>query len=800
MHCLSRLISFSLIGLASVCAFAVEPGQVSEPIVSISEQDIPESGIVDSSENGRGLFGPHDKATCYTGADSDNSNAKDFYLGRSEELSVDSVTIEADYAEYYEDGRLELDGDVEILRQDYRAYSDSASIDQTTNRASLVGDIQINGPSIQMRGDSAIMNMTENASSVSNAHFLNPVTRLRGSAKEIRQSDVNQVVIEDGLFTTCEPDDRSWSFKASEIILNQQEGYGTAKHTRFQILDTPVLYVPWFSFPIDDRRKTGFLYPTMGSSNTGSGFFISTPYYLNIAPQFDATLTPTYIAGRSLHTELELRHLSTITDSEVGFGYIKRDDHYLAQQLAKGFDSESGERWGMSIEQDIDFAPWSVQGETSWYGSINYSDVSDNDYLEDLNQGLRIDNQDSLDRRGRMTFSEDNWQLDMLVQAHKHLDDTLAKNEYAYQRLPEINYQSFLYHDALALDWQSQYVYFYRDPDSLEGDDKTHGSRIRHTPKLSLPWEQSWGYLKPSVSLDHTDYFLEDYSPQDNHVSRTIPIYELDTGLYFDRDARHFGHRYRHSLEPRLYYAYTRSVNQDNIPNFDSSIPSFEFYRLFESNRFSGGDRVGDNNRLTAGFTTRWTDWDSGLDRLVVSLAQVYHNDDRVVGIDGLGASTRSDSLLATEVLYRPWPQLEFGVSGFWDARLNQTQEGLTRVSYRAKDGGPVLNVSHRYRRQELEQTDTSIIFPMTNDISVLGRWRYDLDDQRTIGSLLGMEYTSCCWRVQLLSQNYLTDESTIDNTILFRFQLMGLGGFGADEESLDDQIPGYKAREEYFN
>jgi len=108
--------------------------------------------------------------------------------------------------------------------------------------------------------------------------------------------------------------------------------------------------------------------------------------------------------------------------------------------------------------------------------------------------------------------------------------------------------------------------------------------------------------------------------------------------------------------------------------------------------------------------------------------------------------------------------------------------------------------VSHRYRRQELEQTDTSIIFPVTNDISVLGRWRYDLDGQRTIGSLLGMEYTSCCWRVQLLSQNYLTDESTIDNTILFRFQLMGLGGFGADEESLDDQIPGYKAREEYFN
>lgn len=789
MHWLSKLSGFTLYWFASSCALAIEPETNNPPVIQAVEQAKASTPALLRSD-------------CYAGEDADHSNAKDFYLGRSkaDDLPTNAVSIEADYAEFYEDGRLELEGDVEITRQDYSAISDSASIDQVTNKASLDGDIQIEGPSMQMRGDSALINMTANESKVVNAHFLNPQTRLRGSAKVIRQSNTNQLVIEDGLFTTCEPNDRSWSFAAAEITLNQEEGYGVSKHTRFQILDTPILYVPWFSFPIDDRRKSGFLYPTIGSANTGTGLFFTTPYYFNIAPELDATLTPSYIRGRSLHTELEVRHLSTLTDSELGFGYIKQDEYFLSEQIMQGHSHEDGERWGLSIKQQIDFSPWSVEDNSGWHGSLDFSDVSDNDYLEDLNQGLHIDSQDSLDRRGRMTLSKDTWQLDILLQQHKSLDDTLSQEDEAYQRLPEINYQSFIYHDALALDWQSQYVYFYRDPDGLQGEAKIHGSRVRHQPRLSLPWEQSWGYLKPSVSIDHTDYLLEDYTPQDNHVSRTIPIYELDLGLYLDRSSTTFGKRYRHSIEPRLYYVYTAAKNQDALPSFDASIPSFEFYRLFESNRFSGGDRIGDNNRLTAGFTSRWTDWDSGLDRLVLSMAQVYHNQDRVVGIDDIGTSSRSDSLLAMEVLYRPMPRLEFGLSGFWDAQKNQTQEGLTRVGYRSNKGGMVLNLSHRYRRQELEQTDASVILPLSSDISVLGRWRYDLDAHRSIGSLAGIEYTSCCWRIQLLSQNYLTEDSTINNTILFRFQLTGLGGFGSDAGGLDDQIPGYKAREEYFN
>lgn len=739
----------------------------------------------------------HRSPACYTANAAKTEDADRFYLaGESDvDLANSPVTIESDYAEYYEDGRLKLEGSVEIQRPGYRARSDSARIDQQSGEAELSGDIEILSPGMEVRGKDARLDMDANRAEVHQAEFLNPDTRMRGGAETIRQVDANQVQIINGSFTTCEPDDRSWAIRASEINLDQEGGFGEAYHTRFEILDVPVLYLPWFTFPIDDRRKSGFLYPAIGSSNAGSGLFFSAPYYFNIAPQFDATYTPSSIHGRGFHSELELRHLSRVSETELGLAYIKRDDAFLDEEQRLRNPAEDGERWALSFEQELNFYAYG----SPWAGSIDFSDISDEDYLEDLNQGLRIENQDHLDRRARFTYAQPFWQVDVQLQQYLNIDRDLPANEEAFQRLPEINYRAFQTVAGLELDWQSQYVYFYRDADDLTGLDKAHGSRLRHTPKLSLPWHRSWGYLKPSLLLDHTDYELRDYAPVDNHVARTIPFYELDAGLYLDRKVDYFGQSYINSLEPRAYYVYSAFEAQDDLPNFDSSIPAFNYQRLFQAHRFSGGDRVGDNNRLTLGFTSRWTDWESGLDRFVWSLGQVIHFSDREVEIDGLGASEKKDSQLATEFLYRPLENLEVGVAGLWNARDESTEEGVSRISYRAGQGGAVFNLSHRYRADELEQSDVSVILPVRQSISLLGRWRYDLTSNRSIGSILGFEYNSCCWRMQFLSQQYLTDESEIGQSFLLRFQLVGLGGFGADPDALDREIPGYKAREEFF-
>ena len=705
-----------------------------------------------------------------------------------------AVTIRAKQIDYQPDGQLTLDGQVEIIRGTYRAQSTQAMIDQATEQARLQGKIIIQGPDMQLSGDSASMDMVNEQLSVTQAQFFSPSTRMNGSADEISRTGPSTLVIKDGQFTTCEPDDRSWSFAASDITLDQASGFGSATHTRFQILDVPVLYVPWFSFPLDDRRKSGFLYPTIGTSNTGQGLFLATPYYLNLAANYDATVTPTYIDGRGAHTELEARHLSPLAESTLSLGYIAKDQHYLDDQPVTS--DNDGERWGLSFQQILNLAEYGP----GWLGQLDYSEVSDNDYLVDLNQGLQIYNDKQLDRRADLSFTNEHWQFRALLQQYKSLDETLLPSEAPYQRLPEVNIQGYQRFGPIRFDWQSQYVYFFRDKSALAPDDRSFGSRLRERPKLSLPLHQSWGYFTPALTVDQTDYVLQDYTPETNHISRTIPTYEMDSGLLFDRPSGFLDATLNHSLEPRLYYVYTPERQQDEIPNFDAALPNFNYQRLFTANRFSGGDRIGDSNRLTLGITSRWSEQATGIDRLRFSLGQIYHYDDRSVGLEGLGTSERTESLYASELMLRPFTHVEIAMSGLWDPRINNTQEGNTQVSFHTEDYRTVLNLGHRFISRELEQSDSSIIFPLTDRISFMGRWRYDLQDRRTIGTLSGLEYNSCCWRIQLLAESYLTDESEISNSVLFLFQLKGLGGFGANSDSMDDHIPGYKIREEYFN
>jgi len=751
--------------------------------------------------------------TAYGGGDSDRPgdprcnvapkpSISDFMRRKNTERQLEEnrlaegiVHIEANQINYQPGSQLELDGNVEIVRGAYRASSQRARINQVTEQAELHGNVELHGPDLILKGDAATMDMINEQMNISHADFQKPSNRMNGEAREISRPDADTLIINDGIFTTCEPEDRAWSFAASEIILDQNSGFGTATHTRFSVFDTPVFYIPWFSFPIDEQRKTGFLYPMAGSSNTESGLFLSTPYYFNLGPQADATLTPSYISGRGLHTELEGRYLSGRTQSTLAVGYIANDQYYAEQQarLQKNPDSQ---RWGLSFDQNIDLSTITP----GWQGMIDYSAVSDDDYLDDLNQGLRIDNQDRLDRRAQMQLSRDNWQVSILLQRYENLADAILPEDETYQRLPEINLQFQQRFNALQLDWKSQYVYFYRNNSQLEATERSYGSRLRLQPTVSLPFHRSWGYLKPAITLDQTDYLLQDYPQQENTLSRTVPIYELDMGLFFDRRTSFFGTDLAQSLEPRMQYVYASDLNQDDIPNFDTTLPDFNYQRLFNPYRFSGGDRIGDSNRLSVSVTSRWSDPNTGTDRAVFSLGQIQYYAPQKVGLEGRGISTRSESLFASELLIKPFPGVDIAATALWDSRDNTTREGNSRLSFHSANYQSIVNLSHRYIRGELEQLDNSIIFPVSNFFSLMGRWRYDLRDKRSIGTLAGVEYSSCCWRVQLLSQSYLNNESEITNSILFRFQLKGIGGFGADASRMDQQIPGYQARENYFN
>ncbi len=722
-----------------------------------------------------------------------------------DQSNKDDVVIFSDEAEYLDNQRLELKGNVEIQQGDYTARGQHALIDQSADQARLDGGIDIVGPELEFSGNQADLNLRNGEAEITDAKFHMPMTGLRGNAKALVRKSSDKLIIQEGSFTTCEPEDPDWAFLADEIELDRETGFGVARHTRFEVNDTPILYVPWFTFPIDDRRKSGFLYPSFGSANTGRGAFVSTPFYWNIAPQADATITPTYINKRGLHTEVEGRHLGSMTRSNLTVSYIESDDYYLSENT----NVDDGERWGLSFEQKLDLEDW----VTGWDGAIEYAAVSDNDYLDDLDQGLQIVNTDSLDRRLDMRVAQDNWRLGVLLQQYKSLDEDLDPNEQAYQRLPEINYHQFFrsdhapmsWYDHFDADWRTQYVYFYRDPDNLLAQDRTHGSRIRHELALRLPLSRTWGFAEAGISVNHADYLLEDYPPQENHLQRTIPTYEIDSGLYFDRPSRWFNHAYRLTWEPRAYYVYTPAKNQDDIPNFDTSLPSFDYSRVFSAKRFSGDDRIGDNNRISVGFTSRWIDDDNGRERASLSIAQLLHFENREVLLEDLkfeplGKSAESDRFIASEFILRPTKALRLSAAGLYDQSRKATQESVARISYRDENYDTIVNLNYRYLSELHEQGELSSIIPVGESASLLGRWQYDLETNRTIGTLAGIEYQSCCWRFQVLTQRYLTSDSEIDHGILFRFVLHGLGGIGEKDGKMDKLIPGYAAREATFN
>ncbi len=688
-------------------------------------------------------------------------------------------------ARYEMDTQLVLDGDVRLQQGSFTARGSRATYDETSGVMALDGPMTSRGQGFLMTGDSARYDANSGEMQVNSATFLIHESEMRGQAEHLARPSDNIVTIRDGRLTTCSPQSNAWAIVASDIELDRAEGFGTATHVRLEVQDIPVFYWPYASFPIDDRRKTGFLYPAFGTANTGSGLFMSVPYYLNLAPNYDATLTPQYIHGRGLFNEVEGRYLSEYGESVLQLGYINDDEDYVDEN-----PGEDGSRWGLDFTSRARFG-------SGWSGYADYSVISDDDYLSDLNRTLEINEATHLTRRAGVRYNDRNQYFEAYAYGYQTIDEDISDANKPYAQLPEILYDANYQWGVVETNLESQYTYFYRDNSDLSGVDRANGQRVRLSPELALDFRKIWGYSRPSVTLDYTHYALEDYTVDgDSSIDRSIPVYEWDNGLYFDRRDTFFDIPYNQTLEPRLYYVYSEYEDQSDIPDFDTGLKDFSFDNLFSPNRFSGGDRVADNNRLTAAVTTRFNDLDTGIERARFSIGQVYYYDERQVSLDGDGADTRSDSPLAGEAVLRPLENLDIRVSGLWDPRERQTEEGRSQLVFHSDDYQYLATLGHTYDRGDREQMDIGAVFPVSDHISLIGRWLYDSQEDRTAGSLAGIEYTDCCWSVQLVSQNYLTDDSELENRILFQIQLKGLGGSGGSSDRVSDAIYGFNERE----
>jgi len=511
--------------------------------------------------------------------------------------------------------------------------------------------------------------------------------------------------------------------------------------------------------------------PSVGQSDT-TGFDLSLPYYFNLAPNYDLTLTPRVMSKRGLMLGGEFRFL---TESSTGT---------LAAEFLPN-DRETDEARGS--------ASWlsSTRLSSQALANLRLNYVSDDNYLEDFGDSLAATSATHLERTGELIYNARTWDALARVQYYQTIDEAIATSNRPYSRMPQLAFRLRDPDGLAGLSYQvdAEYVNFHRS-------DSVRGHRVDLFPAVSLPLRETWGFVEPKVGARYTAYGLSDQAAGlDDSPSTLSGMFSLDSGLYFDRTTSYFAMAATHTLEPRLYYLFVPYHDQSDQPVFDTGELDFNFDNLFRENRFNGPDRFADANQVTAALTSRLISEASGADLLRASLGQIFYFEDREVTLPGDAVATDSTSTLVAEVaarLSRGW-HTRLGLQ--WDPHDDDgnVEQALAQLTYR-DNGGHVFNAAYRLRDTVTEQTDLAVFWPINEQFSLVGRHNYSLQDDRLLEAVAGVEYGRCCWRLRALVRQY-SNTTGDDQTLAFLLQLElnGLGRFGDDIQStLRDSIYGY--------
>ncbi len=738
-----------------------------------------------------------------------------------------------------------FNGDVKIRQGSRRITSPFISIDDESEIATLGGPITMREPGLLLHGDAATANLFAGTGVVDAATFVMHQGGLRGRAVKLHKLTDNRLLIEDGDFTRCEPDKNTWSIHGKTINLLADEGYGVARNVTVKIKEVPIAYFPYFRFPLNDERLSGFLMPGIGYISDG-GTDISLPYYFNLAPNYDATYTPRSLWKRGLIHEAEFRYLTKRTNNFISGAFIKKDDIY-------------DDRTTIDLSEDGSIPPFEKQDRwllhtthsgawnRNWSTSFTYSAVSDTDYLRDIGGDVgstatdratdRVDASlgrntiPALNRNAYVRYRGDKWRSSLLVQGFQLIDPFAPEQ---YEKLPSFITSYRDTYKGLMLDMKFDYTYFAKDNADISGPLATTGQRAVFDATVDAPFRNQWGFIIPSLNIIHRKYDLNDV-PDLARTSPeiTTPSFSLDTGLIFDRYFDAFGGEYQQTLEPRLYFLYAGFDEQDDLPQFDAGASTPSYSQLFRKNRFTGYDRIGDAEQLTVGISTSFLFADTGAEFLKASLGQVYYFQDREVLFRPFPSDdpTASSSPLFAEMRMRFGKKLSVAGSYEWEPRENRSNRGKFSLRY-VSGTRKILNLSYSYTSPEVQQvfrglirtaeeSDVSFIWPIRGNWSSIGRWNFGWDSDQTIESLIGLEYNDCCWKFRVAYRRFLKNPRLItitvddplnpgsdidipflqqrsDSGIFVEIQLKGLANLGGRlDRLLEDSIPGYRARED---
>ncbi len=699
------------------------------------------------------------------------------------------VTISADRMEGYANKETSASGNAELRQDNVSINADRLLYLYATDEVQASGGVRLERDGDRMSGTGLRLRVHDNIGQFDHADYefsrpgrsgFAPV-RARGTAEVIKLEGKDKYHLENATFTTCKPGDNDWYLQAGELDLDMTRDLGVARRGKLVFKDTPIVYVPWVDFPLHNQRKSGLLPPSIGSS-TKSGVEISTPFYLNLAPNRDLTIAPRELSKRGLQLTAQLRYVGLDYDGNASFEHLSND------RVA------NITRFATIIQHNQRFS-------SNLTGYLNINKVSDDNYFRDLSSRINITSQTTLPRDGMLTYNGGWWIATARAQRFQTLQDPGNPVIPPYDRLPQFTLNATRqYVGGVDLGLNSEFVKFNRGSGfagAIAGVNTSDviGSRLTFYPSASLPLIMPGAYLTPKLGFHSTSYSLA-RNPVDTPetIHRALPIASVDSGLTFERDTDFAGRSFRQTLEPRLYYLYVPFRDQSKIPLFDTGLADFNYATIFSENLFNGGDRIADANQLTVAATTRLVSPTGGQEVLKATVGQRYYFQNQQVTLNDNVTPTRTDK--TSDFL----AALSGRISRYWtlDSALqyNPQRNFFDRLGIGARfqpETTKVLNLGYRFTRGSLNQADVSAQWPLGGAWYGVGRYNYSLRDGRLVEGLGGFEYNAGCWIGRVVVQRFASATGSFSSGVFVQLELNGFSRIGSNPlETLKRNIPGY--------
>lgn len=715
-------------------------------------------------------------------------------------ISGQTITGRTDLETTVEGAAMLRKGDV-VIRADHLDYN------QPTDLARALGNVYINragnvyqGPQLELRVDAF-----EGFFNQPSYHFLR--NDAHGQADRVDFLDDQRVVIRSATFTTCKrlpgadwmPD---WILRASTISLDNAEDVGSAELAVLSFKGIPLLPVPYLTFPLSDQRKSGFLPPTIGLDNV-NGFELAQPYYWNIAPNRDATLTPTLMSKRGINLGTEFRYL------ESDYAGTARLDWMPTDPL------RDASRWGVNLSHQAQVnSRWTDDGVAL---SLGLNRVSDDNYWRDFTRSNASLTQRLLANDLNLTWRNGAFNSRARALKWQTLQDPTAPIVPPYDRLPQLttHYQTTTA-QGLNVALEADYTQFGSTP-SLTG--QPNAGRFYTALQLDRPWMGAAGSITPKLLLHATQYqFDTSLTTGERQFGRMVPTVSVDSTLVFERDTQYFGRDLRQTLEPRAFYVHTPFREQNRLPNYDSGANDFNLSTIFAENAFVGNDRISDSNLLTLGLTSRLLDSQTGAEAARLGVAQrLRFSDQNVTLPGGVAVSDRiSDILIGGSVNWNP----RWSLDGTVQFNPHTEESVRSTLSARYSPGSfKTVSAAYRFQRDASEQLDLSWQWPLptlaslaspdanTNRIGPVasasrwysvGRLNYSMADGKLVNAIMGFEYDGGCWLGRIVIERQQTSTDTATQHIMFQLEFVGFSRLGVNPlKTLQDNIPGYQTLRE---